>query len=509
MISPAAPSTTLSLAAVTGSGPGASEKSPIPEGFAALLAIDGGGAETASESQAPADAGLATILEHAASGKAGGKMLPLLLPANLTDSKFGRDDTSAMAPVAMPASSEPDASNSEASGQAAGAEAVPFVLPDLIAIPAPSIVVSVQPAGTSAPASSSEATSSFLLSPSRYPIEERARTALTAETFAAAAPMLPTPAVARSAGASEPVAMPSMPTAAPQAPASGSASTPDQTAMATPGSSIPMMAASVQVAARIAISAKGSDTGVPASSHRPADPVIADEPQPAASAPSAAPVAQQANAPADPVNRGAEALPEQPRSIAAAVRSERAVGEANITVAPAQIPLVMTAETPASSLQLASNIVAAAGHERAPAPHDFAGLVERLVEARDAVAPLAVRTALHHAEFGRVALAFSTDQGGLAVQMASPDPAFAPAVAAAAQVSTGTDAGAGQNSGQPRQDTQAQGGSSHQQAQTQSQAQDGERQTRNGPTLRADGEHETATRRGDEPRPRADSGIYA
>ncbi|MEI5579504.1 hypothetical protein, partial [Streptomyces brasiliscabiei] len=64
-------------------------------------------------------------------------------------------------------------------------------------------------------------------------------------------------------------------------------------------------------------------------------------------------------------------------------------------------------------------------------------------------APVAV--AVTHAEFGRVTLRFARDDDGLAVRMASPDPAFAPA-AIAASTAAGELAGRMQSdSGQSQQ----------------------------------------------------------
>jgi Meckel syndrome type 1 protein len=70
----------------------------------------------------------------------------------------------------------------------------------------------------------------------------------------------------------------------------------------------------------------------------------------------------------------------------------------------------------------------------------FDALVDSIARARDGAAdgfatgftngaPVAV--AMRHAEFGRISLRFKTDADGLSVAMASADPAFAPAVAAA------------------------------------------------------------------------------
>lgn len=64
-------------------------------------------------------------------------------------------------------------------------------------------------------------------------------------------------------------------------------------------------------------------------------------------------------------------------------------------------------------------------------PLDFAALVDRLVEARDAAGPQTVSLALTHTEFGKVSLRFLQDEGGLSVAMTSPDPDFAQAVSAA------------------------------------------------------------------------------
>lgn len=69
---------------------------------------------------------------------------------------------------------------------------------------------------------------------------------------------------------------------------------------------------------------------------------------------------------------------------------------------------------------------------RAEAPMDFAQLVDRLVEARDAARPQAIEAAVAHAEFGRVSLRFAQGDDGLSVTMASADPDFARAAQSAA-----------------------------------------------------------------------------
>lgn len=75
-----------------------------------------------------------------------------------------------------------------------------------------------------------------------------------------------------------------------------------------------------------------------------------------------------------------------------------------------------------------------AGLPLANRPHDFTGLVDRLIAARDAAQtglPQTVHMSLNHADFGPISLNFQQDRGGLAVSVASADPDFARAVQAA------------------------------------------------------------------------------
>ncbi|MBS0477431.1 MAG: hypothetical protein JSR28_20060 [Proteobacteria bacterium] len=103
-------------------------------------------------------------------------------------------------------------------------------------------------------------------------------------------------------------------------------------------------------------------------------------------------------------------------------------------------------------------------------PHDFAALVDRLAAAREAVAPQTVAVAVSHGEFGPVRLHFHHEDGALSVTMASADPDFARAVAAAPPIQPvapasdtaqsqprdtqprGFDQSGGQSRGQPRPD---------------------------------------------------------
>lgn len=68
----------------------------------------------------------------------------------------------------------------------------------------------------------------------------------------------------------------------------------------------------------------------------------------------------------------------------------------------------------------------------ARAPHDFAALVDRLVEARDAAlavqAPRAVTASVAHADFGEIGIRFEHRGDALSVALSNPDPEFARAV---------------------------------------------------------------------------------
>lgn len=105
-----------------------------------------------------------------------------------------------------------------------------------------------------------------------------------------------------------------------------------------------------------------------------------------------------------------------------------------------------------------------AAQPAAEQPHDFDTLVGRLSEAREAASPKVVRTALQHAEFGKISLQFRHDDANLSVTMANADPAFTSAVhGAVAATLAGNAAG---NGDQPQSDRQQ-----PQQAQTASQQQ--------------------------------------
>lgn len=123
--------------------------------------------------------------------------------------------------------------------------------------------------------------------------------------------------------------------------------------------------------------------------------------------------------------------PASPRAIAGSALTDGLAGSA---VQPASALLVMPAAVPSAAPQaLATSATAPLPPaEAAIRPHDFGQLIDRLVAAREAIAPQAVSLTLAHAEFGRIDLSFANNERGLSVALASPDPDFARAVQAAA-----------------------------------------------------------------------------
>ncbi len=93
-----------------------------------------------------------------------------------------------------------------------------------------------------------------------------------------------------------------------------------------------------------------------------------------------------------------------------------------VSLSPAALP------SGAAEVQPASRSPALA----AIRPLDFAALVDRLVQARDAAASQSVSLALTHTEFGKVSLRFEQGDAGLNVVLSSPDPDFVRAVSIAA-----------------------------------------------------------------------------
>ena len=111
-----------------------------------------------------------------------------------------------------------------------------------------------------------------------------------------------------------------------------------------------------------------------------------------------------------------------------------------IAVREAQSLLHAAPNTPGISAATASR----------PEGIDFSTLVDRLVEAREAASPHAVKATVSHTEFGQVSLRFDQHGNGMTVSMNSPDPDFAPAVNAAAANHNANSGDTGSNT--PRHD---------------------------------------------------------
>ena len=142
-----------------------------------------------------------------------------------------------------------------------------------------------------------------------------------------------------------------------------------------------------------------------------------------------------------------------------AASPHRAAPASEIDAAPASARTASAPQPPQPLITEAAPVIppatasAIASAPTAETPQDFATLVSRLSEAREAASPHVVRTALSHAEFGRVSMQIAHDDGGLSVTMASRDPEFTGAVQAAAAAAANSGAGNGEP---PRQENAGQ-----------------------------------------------------
>jgi hypothetical protein len=134
------------------------------------------------------------------------------------------------------------------------------------------------------------------------------------------------------------------------------------------------------------------------------------------------------------------------------------------TAVPAPLPPEQQLSAQQSpTVAIASDLVTIAVAPRPEAPQDFAALVDRLVQAREAAAPPQVSAAIAHADFGQISLHFRHDDGGLTVGMTSADPGFAAAAQAAIPAALHTpaaaeSAGNNANGSSTRQDGASQSG---------------------------------------------------
>ncbi|KMS54441.1 hypothetical protein V474_21370 [Novosphingobium barchaimii LL02] len=161
-----------------------------------------------------------------------------------------------------------------------------------------------------------------------------------------------------------------------------------------------------------------------------------------------------AAAPAPSADVAVQGEAEQPRTLACAkparaepVEVKGHPAPATEVEAPARTVLAMPQPVMVDAVPIAfgtpSPDGASAPSSTGETPQDFATLVSRLAEAREAASPHVVRTALSHAEFGRVSMQIGHEDGGLSVTLASRDPEFNGAVQAAAAAAANSAAGNG------------------------------------------------------------------
>lgn len=423
MLQPAATSASSSLGLAIGGQAGAGENLDIAEGFAELLA-NGLAGESPVTPRIPA-----TLAEGAAAlrqaGNAGGKPTGKILPASLPEGE--QPDTQARDIAGGQSAEQPEPIAGESLAQAA-------LLPDLLPL---------APMASAMP----------------VPVEAKASEAAGGATSPALAMSMArlVPGDAHSDNAVHSKAA---------VPASLQGESP---------------ASAIAIGLRITAQAKGgvgADAAAPASqapaapAELPAARLISAPPTLAAAAAQTDPARSAVvAASAGPVRRaGAESdigapLPAANRVLTAS--ADLAIADTLKPVAAAELqPVMALREAQALTSQTGALASSAGTNAATPAgPHDFATLVDRLVEARDAAMPQTVRAAVQHSDFGRVSLSFRADDARLSVSMASADPGFAPAVQAAAmQASATADNGAGQRQDGQRQEGQRQDGQAQQQA---------------------------------------------
>lgn len=416
--------------------PGCPVSGATPEtgGFAAILGGteaamtsdvgDGAEVSTAGSAIEMAQAISITAMNGKATGKIGGKPGGKELPATALADLPVAPETPASADGEKPA----DTALTDVQPLAFDPSAAAALMTTLAFIPA-------RPAETAPAADASGTDLQAAISPSVAPVSTLfaaapvqtslaapiATTATPADTPAIAPTIAPAPeTVAPPTVRLAPVELVALDPATPSAGTNGviAATTAPRVADAAEAAPATLLQAQAAQAIKTALAPQGV----------PASPIAADVPPSPRSAsvestpdtatpvPLQRPVAKVAEIDS-PVQVAATALPESTVAI------PNAVPLAAATVTSANIASVQTAES----------------------PQDFATLVGKLSEAREAASPHLVRTAVTHTEFGAVSLQFRPEGGGLSVTMANVDPAFAGAVHAglAASFAGGDSAGTG------------------------------------------------------------------
>ena len=447
MIPTTASTLSAGLSQVTGKAHGASAKKAEAGSFSAILQDSAADADNADASATPipdmataAEGETVSLVALSAGGnpgKANGKILPdTVKAATDADARAHEDDTahsetgtdaaavqaalSMMVPLALaPATFQPSARSetpTAASPSLPGTGPVARGLRDntraadaaFVATTAATVraeargkLLDQTPATAQAsPAQTQAQTSSIKLAPIEIVAETTPATSAQLATRSAAAPFAQGTELAQAQAPTQPAQMQATATATSSASSVQAASTP------LPGSNTASGGGSNGK------SATGRDA---ASASRRSSTV-----EPASTKIAGTPTAEPVLAPAAPVSHIVEAA--QPRPV--------------------------TASAPSLSIAQPSH---------AEAPQDFATLVARLAEAREAASPQLVRTAIAHSEFGQISLQFRHEDNALSVTMTNSDPGFVGAVQAAANASlAGGNNGGGDDSARPQHQQQQQ-----------------------------------------------------
>lgn len=464
MIQPTAPTPVAGAIQTVGKANGASPEAAGAGSFLTILGMSAGAEAAAEEVPSATDGALAGLMLPVAGGnlgKAGGKILPVaaadpdLAPETDTPSGTGDDDTGLQT---VPSEAALDSTGTPM----ALAGMLPLPLPPL---PGAESVTTIEPraaatdrTGTDTAASSSAAVTAALT-------QQISQTQTQPAATAAKAPNAPQPATQGS-----PLQATSMQTATLQATPIHILSA--QTAATKPVAAPVVTLAPIEIVPDSDAKATGSTpSAIPAQPAVTAVQLAARHPLATAAA-TVTPVQADDAAPTAAIKprTGRRDTGLETASTPSATDAKPAVrmpAETASTAPASPLPLIAEPAQIRSTGIAAPGIVtsAAATAQAAESPQDFATLVDRLNEAREAAGPQLVRTAVTHAQFGRISLQFRHEDNGLAVTMANSDPSFTSAVHAAANASLAGNAnGNGDDAGRQQQQQSQNQASSQQQA---------------------------------------------
>ncbi|MCB2060610.1 MAG: hypothetical protein R3E09_07855 [Novosphingobium sp.] len=539
MIQPSAPSAKSSLATAAGMQPGTAESGGIPDGFAALLAL---GLPEGEEAKASAggEGELTASLLRQLTGKTGGKNLPDGLPDDLADEAAIADEDT------KDASGDADTDEEIAGIGIAQIPVVPVQAPSQKAIEAVAAALDKpQSASDKSQIGANRADVLTRFSESQVG-DAQAKTTLTATTDATSQAR---PTIAPDTT----VTAETVPVVQPQAKGADAGRTAQDPAITAklvastppPASSATQQPADVAVQVSVNLPkfpgaplqslAQTEKTGEVSALPVNTNSRDAQVSQPGAAALRPAVETTQTNAAAVPAELAQENNAEQPAAASArplrVTRDDTSPSEnrTNLTSQPRAAAAALELAQSDTSVPRAGDLQPLLAVREAqslvqstptapqtsptgpaqPGKLDFAAIVDRLVEAREAASPQAVKATIAHSQFGQVSLRFDQNAAGLTVSMTSSDPDFAPAVHAAA--ASGHSSNANDNgSGAPRQDAPNQQSASLNSGQPQQQSQGS---ARGGERDRQDSANQTVTHSNqpaqDDTDPAGRNGIYA